>query len=335
MRKIQSAAKSGQLLSTTVENISAWLSAGLPPWVAASIEELIAKQAWSELNDRFYRYLEFGTGGMRGRTIGAVSTAAEVGRPGPFDRPEHPAVGSNMLNEFTLIRATIGLARYTRKYLAAQGNDAAPALVIAHDVRHFSRDFCELAASAWTRLGGVAFIFDGPRSTPQLSFSVRYLKAHAGVVVTASHNPPHDNGFKAYFEGGGQVVPPHDGRHCAGSQRGATGRVGAVFGQGPHAGDFARPSGRRRLSGGRGASGHLSRRLQAAQAEGGFHESARHGRRLFDSAAAARRVRGVRSRIAACVRSAVSDREIAQSRECCGAGGGDRTRRVAGTATSC
>jgi phosphoglucomutase len=77
-------------------------------------------------------------------------------------------------------------------------------------VRHFSRHFCELAASTWSRLGGVAFIFEAPRSTPQLSFSVRWLKAHCGMVITASHNPPHDNGFKAYFEDGAQVVTPHD-----------------------------------------------------------------------------------------------------------------------------
>ncbi len=208
--KIQSAVRSGQLLPSTAENIGAWLSGGLPPWVAASIEELVARQAWSELNDRFYRYLEFGTGGMRGRTIGAVSTAAETGRPERFNRPENPAVGSNMLNDFTLIRATMGLFRYVKKYLMSRENYAVPVLVIAHDVRHFSRHFCELAASTWTKLGGVAYIFDGPRSTPQLSFSVRYLKAHSGIVVTASHNPPHDNGFKAYFDDGAQVVPPHD-----------------------------------------------------------------------------------------------------------------------------
>jgi phosphoglucomutase len=207
---IQTAAKNKSLLPSTAENLSAWLAAGLPSWVTASIDELVSKQAWSELNDRFYRYLEFGTGGMRGRTIGVVGTAAENGRPGPLGSPEHPAVGSNMLNDFTLVRATVGLFRYTRKHLTAAGSYDVPKLVIAHDVRHFSRHFCELAASTWTRLGGDAFIFDGPRSTPQLSFSVRYLKAHAGVVVTASHNPPHDNGFKAYFEDGAQVVPPHD-----------------------------------------------------------------------------------------------------------------------------
>jgi phosphoglucomutase len=115
-----------------------------------------------------------------------------------------------MLNDFTLIRAVVGLHRFTAKYLAQKEDRAKPRLVIAHDVRHFSRHFCELAASAWTQLGGEAFIFDGPRPTPQLSYTVRRLKAHTGVVITASHNPPHDNGFKAYFEDGAQVVPPHD-----------------------------------------------------------------------------------------------------------------------------
>ncbi|MDR2674787.1 MAG: phospho-sugar mutase [Opitutaceae bacterium] len=142
--------------------------------------------------------------------MGGVTTAAETGTPGPQGTPAHAAVGSNVLNDFTLVRATIGLHRYTARYLAAAKRPAPPALVIAHDVRHFSRHFCELAASTWTKLGGTACIFDGPRSTPQLSFSVRWLRAHAGVVITASHNPPHDNGFKAYFEDGAQVVPPHD-----------------------------------------------------------------------------------------------------------------------------
>ncbi len=204
------AVNSGQLLSSAAENIRAWQAVPLPEWARRSLEELIAKQAWSELNDRFYRYLEFGTGGIRGRTIGVVSTAEESGDTNATGSPAHAAVGSNVLNDFTLLRATIGLYRYIEKYLARSHRFERPKLVIAHDVRHFSRHFCELAASAWTRLGGSAFIFDGPRSTPQLSFTVRYLKAHAGAVITASHNPPHDNGFKAYFEDGAQVVPPHD-----------------------------------------------------------------------------------------------------------------------------
>jgi phosphoglucomutase len=208
--RIQTAVTSGKLLQPAADNIAAFLAAPLPTWAHASIQELIDKQVWSELNDRFYRYLEFGTGGMRGRTIGVVASSAETGTLSASGSPEHAAIGSNMLNDFTLIRAVVGLFRYTSAYLKSRNVTAKPRLVIAHDVRHFSRHFCELAASAWTRLGGEAFIFNGPRSTPQLSFSVRWLKAHAGVVITASHNPPHDNGFKAYFDDGAQVVPPHD-----------------------------------------------------------------------------------------------------------------------------
>ena len=207
---IQAAGQSGRLLPDTVKNLTAWLDVPLPAWAVASIDELVAKGAWDELNDRFYRYLEFGTGGIRGRTIGTVTTAAETGEPGPQGTPAHAAIGCNILNDFTLIRATIGLYRHTKAWLAGAGRLDVPALVIAHDVRHFSRHFCELSASTWSRLGGDAYIFDGPRSTPQLSFSVRLLRAHAGAVITASHNPPHDNGFKAYFEDGAQVVPPHD-----------------------------------------------------------------------------------------------------------------------------
>ncbi|MBP6507539.1 MAG: phospho-sugar mutase [Opitutaceae bacterium] len=207
---IKQAAKDGLILPATLENMQAFLGAKLPAWADASMAELVEQKAWGELNDRFYRFLEFGTGGMRGRTIGVVPAAAETGTPGPLSAPEHAAIGSNLLNDFTLIRAVVGLYRYTQKYRVSQGGQGAPKFVIAHDVRYFSRHFCELAASTWSRLGGEAFIFDGPRPTPQLSFAVRWLKAHAGVVITASHNPPHDNGFKAYFDDGAQVVPPHD-----------------------------------------------------------------------------------------------------------------------------
>ena len=190
--------------------MKAFLSANLPDWAKASIEELVSKNEWSELNDRFYRYLEFGTGGMRGRTVGVVTAKAETGTLSDLGAPEHAAIGSNMLNDFTLIRAVMGLYRYTAGYLKEKGSADKPILVIAHDVRHFSRHFCLLAASTWSKLGGKAYIFDGPRPTPQLSYSVRWLKAHAGIVITASHNPPHDNGFKAYFDDGAQVIAPHD-----------------------------------------------------------------------------------------------------------------------------
>src|SRR5438067_11390076 len=208
--RIKTAAKTDRLLPSTAENLAAFLTAGLPAWAQASIDELVQAEAYGELNDRFYRYLEFGTGGMRGRTIGTRPAAAETGKPDGKGSPEHAAIGSNLMNDFTLLRATIGLFRYTKKYLDQKGVKTKPRLAMATDVRYFSRHFTELAASAWAQLGGDAFMFDGPRPTPQLSFCVRWLKAHAGVVITASHNPPHDNGFKAYFEDGAQVVPPHD-----------------------------------------------------------------------------------------------------------------------------
>ena len=208
--QIKEAVHAGNLMPSAAENLEAWRQTGLPAWAQDSMRELISRGEWRELNDRFYRYLEFGTGGMRGRTVGAVTAAAETGSMSTAGSPEHAGVGCNLLNDFTLIRATVGLHRYVSRYLAEKKSPAKPKIVIAHDVRYFSRHFCELAASTWTQLGGEAVIFDGPRSTPQLSFSVRWLSAHCGVVITASHNPPHDNGYKAYFEDGAQVTPPHD-----------------------------------------------------------------------------------------------------------------------------
>jgi phosphoglucomutase len=208
--KITEAGTNGHLMTCSVENLQAFLAADLPTWAVESIEELVEREEWGELNDRFYCYLAFGTGGMRGRTIGKVTAKAETGEISASGSPEHAAIGSNVLNDFTLIRAVVGLFRYTKRHLESQGNQSSPKFVIAHDVRHFSRHFCELAASAWSKLGGESFIFDGPRPTPQLSYAVRALQAHTGVVITASHNPSHDNGFKAYFEDGAQVVPPHD-----------------------------------------------------------------------------------------------------------------------------
>ena len=210
IKKIESAEAAGSLLGSTVTNLKNWTSADfLPEWVGASITELVEKEEWEELNDRFYQTMAFGTGGIRGRTIGKVIASAEKGTTSAQGMPEHAAVGTNVLNDFNLIRATVGMFRYVKQFLDESGRHDQPRFVIAHDVRHFSRHFCELAASTWCKLGGQALIFDGPRSTPQLSFAVRYHKATCGAVITASHNPSHDNGFKAYFEDGAQVVSPH------------------------------------------------------------------------------------------------------------------------------
>ena len=210
IEKIEAAGTAGSLLESTVVNLKQWVSADfLPEWAGASISELVENGEWDELNDRFYQNLAFGTGGIRGRTIGRVPAAAETGTLSETGSPEHAAVGSNVLNDFNLVRATIGLFRYTKQYLKESGSYDLPRFVIAHDVRHFSRHFCELAASTWCKLGGQALIFEGPRSTPQLSFAVRQNNATCGAVITASHNPPHDNGFKVYFDDGAQVVSPH------------------------------------------------------------------------------------------------------------------------------
>jgi phosphoglucomutase len=197
---------SGKLSPAALANLRLWLGAeGLPAWASAALGELAEAGEWGELEDRFYKGISFGTGGMRGRTQGRVIPKSELGVPGPMGTPEHAAFGSACLNDFNLLRATKGLFLH----VAASGRPA-PRLVVAHDVRHFSRRFAELVASAWIRLGGEALLFDGPRSTPQLSFTVRHLAADAGVVLTASHNPPHDNGFKCCLSSGGQVMPPDD-----------------------------------------------------------------------------------------------------------------------------
>src|SRR6478735_4523558 len=129
--QIAQAVKEGKLLSSAADNLRSWLQAGLPAWAEQSLQELIARGEWSELNDRFYRYLEFGTGGMRGRTIGRVTAKAETGTLSPLGSPEHANVGSNLLNEFTLVRAVVGLHRYMSKYLASQKSSAKPKIVIA------------------------------------------------------------------------------------------------------------------------------------------------------------------------------------------------------------
>jgi phosphoglucomutase len=206
---LQNAVRDGHLLESSARNIEQLLARSSSPLAAQSVAELVAKGAWAELNDRFYKTLAFGTGGLRGRTIGKVVTAAEQGAPQPLGQPEHPCVGTNSMNFYNISRATQGLVAYVKEWFAKGGFPGRPKIAIAHDTRHFSRAFAELAARVAVENGCDAALFEGPRSTPQLSFAVRYLDASAGIVVTASHNPPHDNGYKVYFGDGAQVVEPH------------------------------------------------------------------------------------------------------------------------------
>lgn len=136
----------------------------------------------NELEDRFYRELEFGTGGLRG-VIGA---------------------GSNRINRYTVGKATQGFARYINE---AHNGEGKPSVVIAHDSRHFSPEFALEAALVLAANGIVTKLFTSLRPTPQLSYSVRHLQATGGIVITASHNPPEYNGYKVYNASGGQLVP--------------------------------------------------------------------------------------------------------------------------------
>jgi phosphoglucomutase len=206
--EIEAAVQSGSLLRSSALNIQQTLERSASAVVQHSVAELVTAGAWDELNDRFYKTLAFGTGGLRGRTIGKIVTAEELGQPDPLGRPEWPCVGTNAMNFFNISRATQGLVGYCQQWFAQQGKPGRPKIVIAHDTRHFSREFAELAAKIAVELGCDAGLFAGPRSTPQLSFAVRHLNATAGVVITASHNPPHDNGYKVYFADGAQVVEP-------------------------------------------------------------------------------------------------------------------------------
>src|SRR4030095_16846595 len=115
----------------------------------------------------------------------------------------------NAMNFFNISRATQGLVAYLHDWNTREKISAKPKFVIAHDPRFFSEEFSELAAKVASENGCDAFVFEGPRSVPALSFAVRYLKAKAGVVITASHNPPSDNGYKVYFSDGAQVIEPH------------------------------------------------------------------------------------------------------------------------------
>jgi phosphoglucomutase len=203
---LDDALASGKLLESSRKNIDLLLGGSLSPVAQASVQELAEAGEWQELNDRFFKTLAFGTGGLRGRTIGRIITKAEQAAGGPNGRPEFPCSGTASMNFFNLSRAIRGLIAYTKKHV---GDSRKPKIVLAHDTRHFSRDFAEFCVKVAAELGCDAYLFEGARATPQLSFTIRELRADAGVVLTASHNPAHDNGFKAYFTDGGQIVEPY------------------------------------------------------------------------------------------------------------------------------
>lgn len=206
---VKEAAQSGKLLESSAKNIESLLASSPSQVASDSIAELVNAGNWKELDNRFFRTLAFGTGGLRGKTIGLVTTAAERGTPQALDRPEYPCIGTNAMNYLNISRATQGLVQYVKEHFETTGQAGKPSICICHDTRFFSREFAELAAKVITEYGCDAYLFEGPRSTPELSFAVRYTKSQAGINITASHNPPQYNGYKVYFDDGAQVVEPH------------------------------------------------------------------------------------------------------------------------------
>lgn len=164
------------------ERIQLYLKGEEYPSFRKEVEDLLQKEDWRDLQDRFYRDLEFGTGGMRGVMGG----------------------GTNRMNPFTVRRATQGLANYLRK------QKSRGVAVIAYDSRRFSDVFAREAARVLGSNGIRTYLFSTLRPTPMLSFAVRLLRADTGIVITASHNPPEYNGYKVYWADGAQIVPPHD-----------------------------------------------------------------------------------------------------------------------------
>jgi phosphoglucomutase len=211
--KIERAFAAGQILESAAKNIRALLAGARSDLYLRAVNQLASNSEWSELNDRFYQTLAFGTGGLRGRTIGKIVTKAERGDAADSavatGRPQFPCVGTNAMNFFNISRATQGLVAYLHDWNRRKRISAKPRIVIAHDPRFFSQEFAQLVAKVASENGCDAFVFEGPRSVPELSFAVRYLGASAGVVITASHNPPYDNGYKVYFGDGAQVIEPH------------------------------------------------------------------------------------------------------------------------------
>ncbi len=163
--------------------VQVWLNGNYDAETKATIEQL-QKDNPDELADAFYRNLEFGTGGLRGIM----------------------GVGTNRMNKYTVGMATQGFANYLKKTYG----DAPVKVAIGHDSRNNSRFFAETTANVFAANGCEVYLFEALRPTPELSFAIRYLGCQAGVVCTASHNPKEYNGYKAYWNDGGQLVPPHD-----------------------------------------------------------------------------------------------------------------------------
>ncbi len=168
-----------------LDDAKKWLSSTFDAKTRNEVQQLIDTNA-DDLADRFYKNMEFGTGGMRG-IMGA---------------------GTNRINKYTLGKATQGLSNYLQQCFPNKQLKVA----IAYDCRHNSKEFSKLVADVLSANNIQVYLFEDLRPTPELSFAVNHLGCDAGIVLTASHNPPEYNGYKVYWNDGGQIVPPHDSK---------------------------------------------------------------------------------------------------------------------------
>ena len=174
----------GTLDTETQARIQQWLAPEYDPETVAQVQQLVDNQEETELLDSFYKELEFGTGGLRGIM----------------------GVGSNRMNKYTIGKATQGLANYLIKQFPGQDIKVA----VSYDSRNNSQSFGNLVADVFSANGFQVYLFKELRPTPMLSFAVRHFGCQGGVMLTASHNPKEYNGYKAYWNDGGQLVAPHD-----------------------------------------------------------------------------------------------------------------------------
>ena len=185
LQKVHDASAAGHITESAVGNIKCWLTESRYSQYVPQIIEHVEQGKWQELDDAFWTVIPFGTGGRRGKMY-------------PF--------GSNSINERTIGESAQGLAQYIKEVKP----EGPWKFGIAYDTRHRSREFAELCAGIMVANGFEVFFIDDYRSTPQLSYLIRYKQCDCGIMVTASHNPPSDNAVKVYWSNGAQLIPPHD-----------------------------------------------------------------------------------------------------------------------------
>jgi phosphoglucomutase/phosphomannomutase len=186
LRDLDAAAAAGKVTTDAARSMREWLTESRYAEYAPEVARQIAAGLWKQLDDVFWTVIPFGTGGRRGKMY---------------------PIGSNAINDRTIGESAQGLADYIHSQFP---NDANLSCAIAYDTRHQSRHFAELCSEIMAAAGLKVWFLDGYRSTPELSFTVRYKHCACGIMVTASHNPPSDNAVKVYWSNGGQVLPPHD-----------------------------------------------------------------------------------------------------------------------------